>query len=76
MLGRIMGTPDTDLDWLVQKGDALMANTDSDFTSTVADKMDTDAYRFMPFRSPAGAELYDYAERMTADRKRRGDTRP
>ncbi len=74
MLGRIMGTPDADLDWLVQKGDALMANSDSDFTSTVADKMDTDAYRFMPFRSPAGAELYDYAERMMADRKRRGDT--
>ncbi len=74
MLGQIMGTPDADLDWLVQKGDALMANTDSDFTSTVADKMDTEAYRFMPFRSPAGAELYDYAERMMAERKRRGDT--
>jgi cytochrome P450 len=73
MLGQIMGTPDSDLNWLVEKGDALMANTDSDFTSTVVDKMDTEAYRFMPFRSPAGAELFDYAERMMADRKRRGD---
>ncbi len=73
MLGQIMGTPDEDLNWLVEKGDALMANSDSDFTSTVVDKMDTDAYRFMPFRSPAGAELFDYAERMMADRKRRGD---
>ena len=73
MLGQIMGTPDEDLNWLVEKGDALMANSDSDFTSTVVDKMDTDAYRFMPFRSPAGAELFDYAERMMANRKKRGD---
>lgn len=74
MLGQIMGTPDEHLNWLVEKGDALMANSDSDFTATVVDKMDTDAYRFMPFRSPAGAELFDYAERMMADRKRRGDS--
>jgi cytochrome P450 len=73
MLGQIMGTPDEDLNWLVEKGDALMANSDSDFTATVVDKMDTDAYRFMPFRSPAGAELFDYAERMMAERKKRGD---
>ncbi len=73
MLGQIMGTPDEDLNWLVEKGDALMANSDSDFTSTVVDKMDTEAYRFMPFRSPAGAELFDYAERMMAERKSRGD---
>ena len=73
MLGQIMGTPDSDLNWLVEKGDALMANSDSDFTSIVVDKMDTEAYRFMPFRSPAGAELFDYAERMMAERKKRGD---
>ena len=59
MLGQILGTTDADLEWLVQKGDALIANTDADFTSHVLDKADTDAYRFMPFRSPAGAELYD-----------------
>jgi cytochrome P450 len=67
VLGRILGLPDKDLDWLVAKGDALMANTDSDFTDTVADKMDTDAYRLMPFRSPAGAELYDYARELRRD---------
>jgi cytochrome P450 len=69
MLGQIMGTPDEDLNWLVEKGDALMANSDSDFTTTVVDKMDTDAYRLMPFRSPAGLELYDYADRMMKNRK-------
>ena len=62
MLGRILGVPDEDLDWLVERGDALIGNTDPDFTDTVIDKVDTDAYRMMPFRSPAGVELYDYAQ--------------
>ncbi|MEO0938248.1 MAG: cytochrome P450 [Pseudomonadota bacterium] len=61
MLGRILGVPEADLDWLVDRGDALIGNTDPDFTDTVIDKVDTDAYRMMPFRSPAGVELYDYA---------------
>ncbi|KNG95063.1 cytochrome P450 [Pseudaestuariivita atlantica] len=62
MLGRILGVPDADLDWLVEKGDALIGNTDPDFTDTVLDKVDTSAYAMMPFRSPAGVELYDYAD--------------
>lgn len=64
MLGRILGVPDADLDWLVEKGDALIGNSDPDFTDTLIDKMDTDAYRLMPFRSPAGVELFDYADRI------------
>ena len=61
--------PDSDLDWLVEKGDALIGNTDPDFTQHVVDKVDTDAYRFMPFRSPAGKQLYDYAAEVLAGRK-------
>lgn len=74
MLGRIIGTPDADLPWLVEKGDALIANTDPDFTDHVLDRMQTDEYRMMPFNSPAGAELYDYARRLMADKAARGDT--
>ncbi|MEM6729162.1 MAG: cytochrome P450, partial [Pseudomonadota bacterium] len=74
MLGTIIGTPEKDLPWLVEKGDALMANTDPDFTDHVADKLDTDAYRLMPFNSPAGAELYDYARELMAAKAARGDT--
>ena len=64
MLGRILGVPDDDLDWLVEKGDALIGNSDPDFTDHVIDRIDAGAYRFMPFRSPAGAELYDYADQV------------
>ena len=69
MLGRILGVPDEDLDWLVEKGDALIGNTDPDFTQHVIDKVDTHAYRMMPFRSPAGVELYDYAEDLLKNRR-------
>jgi len=69
MLGRILGVPDEDLNWLVEKGDALIGNTDPDFTQHVIDKVDTDAYRLMPFRSPAGVELYDYADEILSGRK-------
>ncbi|MEM6898033.1 MAG: cytochrome P450 [Pseudomonadota bacterium] len=74
MLGTIIGTPEGDLPWLVEKGDALMANTDPDFTDFVADQMDTDAYRMMPFNSPAGAELYAYAKDLMAKKAAAGDT--
>jgi hypothetical protein len=74
MLGQILGTPDSDLDWLVEKGDQLIANTDPEFTEHVVDKADTDAYRLMPFRSPAGVELFDYAKALMGDKQRRGES--
>ena len=74
MLGRILGTPDEDLPWLVEKGDALIANTDPDFTDHVLDRMQTDEYRMMPFNSPAGAELFDYAKDLMRKKAASGDT--
>lgn len=74
MLGQIIGVPDADLDWLVEKGDQLIANTDPEFTEHVLDKADTDAYRLMPFRSPAGADLFDYARSLMREKEQRGDT--
>ncbi len=74
MLGRIIGTPDADLPWLVEKGDALIANTDPDFTTHVLDRMTTDEFRMMPFNSPAGAELYVYARDLMARKAASGDT--
>ncbi len=74
MLGRIIGTPDEDLPWLVEKGDALIANTDPDFTTHVLDKMTTDEFRMMPFNSPAGAELFVYAKDLMARKAAAGDT--
>lgn len=74
MLGRIVGLPDADLPWLVEKGDALIANTDPDFTAHVLDRMTTDEFRMMPFNSPAGAELFVYARDLMQRKAAAGDT--
>ncbi|MXZ81814.1 MAG: cytochrome P450 [Gammaproteobacteria bacterium] len=73
MLGQILGIPKQDLDWLVTKGDELIANTDPEYTDHILDRDDTQAYRFMPFRSPAGADLFRYAKRLMEERRTRGE---
>lgn len=72
MLAQIMGVPDEDGAWLVEKGDALISNADPDYTDFVIDRVDTEEYRFLPFRSPAAVELFDYANRLL-DRIDRGE---
>jgi len=74
MLGRVLGLPENDLDWLVTKGDELIANTDPEYANVVLDKDNTDEFRYMPFRSPAGAELYRYAKQLLQDQTDQGDT--
>ncbi len=69
MLGRLLGLPDEDLDWLVRRGDALIGNSDPDFTDYVVDRVDTSDYRFLPFRSPVSLELFAYAETALAERR-------
>ena len=69
MLGRLLGLPDEDLDWLVSRGDALIGNTDSDFTDYVVDQTDTSKYRLLPFRSPVAIELFEYAHEALEARR-------
>ena len=69
MLGRLLGLPDDDLEWLVQRGDALIGNSDPDFTDYVVDQVDTSAYRLLPFRSPVALELFEYATQALEQRR-------
>ena len=61
MLGRMLGIPDNDGPWLVRQGDALIGNTDPEFTTHPVDQVDTDEYRLLPFRSPVSRDLFAYA---------------
>jgi len=61
MLAQIMGVPVEDGPMLVELGDALISNSDPDYTDFVIDQVDTEAYRLLPFRSPAAVKLFDYA---------------
>ena len=69
MLGRLLGTSDADGHQLVEWGDAFLGNSDPDFTTHVVDTADTEEFRFMPFRSPAAIEVFEYAKRQAAERR-------
>ena len=69
MLGRLLGTSDDDGRKLVAWGDALLGNTDPDFTDHPVDLTDTDQFRMVPFRSPASIQIFSYAQEQAADRR-------
>ena len=69
MLGTLLGVPEDDGPWLVEQGDALLGNTDPEFTTHPVGLVDTDEFRLMPFRSPAGIELFRYAQEQARRRR-------
>ena len=69
VLGRLLGVPETDLDHLIDWGDRMIANTDPDFADVLHDSPESEAYRLVPFRSPAALELFEYAHRIAAERR-------
>jgi cytochrome P450 len=69
MLGRLLGVPDDDGPWLVERGDALLGNFDPEFTEHPIGLSDTDEFKHIPFRSPAALDLYRYAEVQAAQRR-------
>tara|TARA_B100000029_G_scaffold62362_2_gene55922 strand:- start:30 stop:1295 length:1266 start_codon:yes stop_codon:yes gene_type:complete len=69
MLGRLLGVPDEDAEQLVEWGDQLLSNSDPEYTDHVVDQVDTDEFRLIPFRSPAGLEVFRYAQEAAAHRR-------
>jgi cytochrome P450 len=69
MLGKVLGLPDEDGPWMVRAGDALIGNSDPEFTDTPVGLSNTDAYRLLPFRSPVSLKLFEYAEAQAKDRR-------
>ena len=64
MLCRILGVPEEDAGELVEWGDALISNADPEFSMAVIDQEDTEAFRLLPFRSPAARSVFEYASRI------------
>ena len=69
MLGALLGTSDDDGHKLVKWGDALLGNTDPDFTNFPVDLTDTEQFRMVPFRSPASIQIFQYAQQQAEDRR-------
>jgi cytochrome P450 len=58
----IFTVPQEDAPQLISWGDQMIANQDPDLSRAVVDRDDTEAYRLLPFRSPAAYEVFDYAD--------------
>jgi cytochrome P450 len=56
--------PQDDAPQLISWGDKMIANQDPDLSAAVVDKVDTEAYRNLPFRSPIAHDVFAYADRQ------------
>ncbi|HSL10859.1 MAG TPA: cytochrome P450 [Actinomycetota bacterium] len=60
----IFTVPQDDAPELIRWGDQMIANQDPDLSAAVVDKVDTEAYRNLPFRSPTALQVFEYADRQ------------
>ncbi len=70
LLCRLLGVPEADAGRLVAWGDQMISNADPEYTPVVIDKVDTEEYRLLPFRSPAALEVFRYAEQAAMERRK------
>jgi len=71
LLCRLLGVPEADADRLVSWGDQMISHTDPEYTQFVVDRVDTEEYRLLPFRSPAALEVFEFAEEMAIERRQK-----
>jgi cytochrome P450 len=53
-----------DAPMLIEWGDAMIGNQDPDFSAAVVDRVDTEKFKYLPFRSPIATTMFDYADRQ------------
>ena len=68
MITGLLGVPDDDAPQLFHWADQIVYNADPDYSPAVSDRVDTDPYRLLPFRSPVSLKVFDYVQRMAAAR--------
>jgi cytochrome P450 len=69
VLARLLGVPESDTDALIGWGDRMIMNTDPDVADVLHDSPESEAYRLVPFRSPAALELFEYGHAIAAERR-------
>ncbi|HJR99266.1 MAG TPA: cytochrome P450 [Actinomycetota bacterium] len=60
----IFTVPQDDAPELIAWGDQMIANQDPDLSAAVVDRVDTEEYRLLPFRSPTALKVFAYADRQ------------
>jgi cytochrome P450 len=71
ILCELMGVPLADRRYLVELGNRMLGNTDPDHAGEfTAGEADLSRYAHLPFSSPAAPEMFAYANRLAAERRR------
>ena len=70
MLTEILGVPSPDAPQLFHWAYQIVYNADPDYADIVSDRVDTDPYRLLPFRSPVSLQVFEHFERLAAARRR------
>jgi cytochrome P450 len=60
----IFTVPQDDAPMLIEWGDAMIGNQDPDFSAAVVDRVDTEEFKYLPFRSPVARTVFEYADRQ------------
>ena len=71
VVAALLGAPDSDAEQLAHWADAMLGNADPEYTDFVIDQADTERFRLIPFRSPATLEVFEYADALAEERRRR-----
>jgi cytochrome P450 len=69
VLARMLSVPDDDRGRIVAWGDRLIGHTDPDLTDVMLGSPESEAYRLLPFRSPAALEVFEYGRELQAQRR-------
>ena len=73
VLARLLDVPAEDTGQLISWGNAMIGNTDPEYSSVQVDNPNSDQYKHLPFRSPQALEVFDYGRKLAAER--RGESR-
>jgi cytochrome P450 len=72
VLARMLDVPEHDTQRLIGWGNRIIGNTDPDYADVLLHSAESEAYRDLPFRSPAALEVFAYGREL-AERRRGGD---
>lgn len=60
----IFTVPQEDAPMLIEWGDAMIGNQDPEYSAAVVDRVDTEEFKYLPFRSPIAHQVFEYADRQ------------
>jgi cytochrome P450 len=74
VLSRLLDVPDSDIDDIIRWGNEMLGNTDPELSSFLLTDPESEAYRLVPFRSPAALEVFAYGDELRRQRLGKGGT--